>query len=120
MASTYRNLEFVKSMRKSAKVLVPISDIKFLHKTNKDQTFGIRSPLTNEWHTFNISNEFVQANCVPQDVQDFVDYYEDTRTLLEHCRSHTDLCKDLQCLDEEEARIFGLRSPALKRKARFA
>lgn len=115
-------VEFASSICKSAKVLVPVADIQFLHKTNKANVFGMRSPLTHQWQEFIISNEFQKANCVPKDVQDFVDYYELARMILDHCRSHSELGKDLQCLDEEESRIFGLRLPfhVMKKRARFA
>lgn len=96
-------------------MLVPVGDIKSLPETYEDKAlrrkrFLLRSPLTNEWSEFEVTDKHLAANCFPNDVLRFVSYYEDILKIQDLYRDLQPMKDDLRAMDDEEARTFGLRS----------
>lgn len=104
---------FSDRIRKGSKVLIPTGDIQFLQdeSTKTTKKFAIRSPLTGEWHAFDMPIEHIQANCYTKEVNEFMDYYTEVTYLLTMARDTQPMKRDLTALDEDECRLFGVRPP---------
>ncbi len=109
---------------KSAKQVVPESDIKFLYAKPFEQTikiYAIRSPLTNTWVGFEVSDRMLLEKCIPREAHELTEYYCGMRETLEDARDLQVFNHDIKALTQEESRIFGVcpyPSPAPNRMRR--
>ncbi len=78
---------------------IPRSDLIFLFETPSKQSFVLllKSPLTNSWMTVQL----------PGTEGAFV-YYKAMRKLLDKARAFRSMHHDLEALDSDERRIFGV------------
>lgn len=82
------------------------TDIKFLGKGH----FAIKSPLTNKWIQFLISEHALRAKVPPEAIHPIFKYYCEMRWLLLNARAFRPMNGDITAFDAEEAFMFGVKS----------
>lgn len=96
-------------------------DIKFLGKdaVTNDRVYSIKSPLTNEWMPFRVTENACYGGMrLSWNAHIVTEYYFSMRRLLQVSRSIQPMNHDVTALCQEEAQLFGVKAPESPRKRR--
>lgn len=95
-------------------MLIPTGDVSFRQaKSTGEAIFSIKSPLTEEWTEFTVTQQQIDSGKLPPEVEDFGRYYQFASWLVSHGRNMRVAAQDLRPLDHDECRIFGVPTSRL-------
>jgi hypothetical protein len=91
-------------------------DIKFLYLDvlQRQALMAIRSPLTNEWIEFEISDKASLDTFLSRDYSQVIEYYLMMKGILERARDFRPFNHTITALCDEESLMFGVKAPPRK------
>lgn len=115
-----RYVAYVERLRSSSPVQIPATDFRWvglISSPNRTRTFGVKSPLTNNWIDFDVPDQFFHAKMPTMESGEAIDFYKSTLRIVNVARDYAVFKDELQALSDDEARIFGaIRPTSLGRK----
>lgn len=97
-------------LRSSSPMPIPASDMRWvglISSPNRTRTFGVKSPLTNNWIDFEVDDRVYHAKLPGIESGPVIDYYHSLRRIVDVARGIEVFKNELKAYDENEARIFG-------------
>jgi len=101
-------IEFI---TKAANYVIPTSDLRYSHRDplSPDQIYFILMPITKIWQEIRIDSRYVKSGVLPSSVCSLIDYYIETKKIMEHARDLQIFNGDIRPISDEEKRLFSVR-----------